>query len=311
MQMQATDPASPLQQLERAVESEAGTVAGFLSREAAVPEEVAQEAASAVRREAWSAALALVTLEDGSALFRRAGLRAAAATLRRHGPGGASEEAAIPIPEGLTVEALRGAMIEVIPGRRSVVGLHLRGYRADEMRPLYDLDEETMRDRLDQALENFRASLHRRAERMNQEAWSRALEATPVLETRGMLREHESTVTSRLQCTAPSDLAEAVNGTHFRGGREAALDHASVCNPCARELRVLLGLRGERRHGQGLSLEGNAMEEARRRARSRPDLRPLLTLPAAAVRSRRTWLPWVLLLAAGSIALLIFFRWTG
>ena len=166
---------STLIAVEGAIEAEARTLLRVLGREAGLDEGAGAEAAAEAHMEAWSGILAMMDLPDLGALPRRASLRAAAESMRRHGVPRAGGGEPTPIPEGLTPEALRGGQMEVIPGRRSVVGLHLRGYSMEEMGPLYGLDLPTMEDRLDQALENFRSSLHRRAERMNQEPWSRGI----------------------------------------------------------------------------------------------------------------------------------------
>ena len=297
--MQSEERVVPIDLLQRAVEAEAQRIGSSLGG----PDPGLRDAVAAeTRREAWVAALAA---NEPGVLGHRvhgAGLRVAARALRRHGvPEGEPAGEPTPIPDGLTAEALRGALSEVIPGRRSVAGLYLRGYTADEMAGLYALDGDAMESRLDQALEDVRSTLHRRAERMNRESWSRALEARPIAATRGMLREGSEPAASRLGCTSPEDLASAVRGTHFRGGREGALDHAATCDPCARELRLLLSLRTPAVEDD---LNGVTVTELRRAARRRRDLRPFLELAPGPARPRRRIWPWIVWVAA-AVGLLI------
>jgi hypothetical protein len=295
----------PLLRLERAVESLVESVFACLAREANLSTEAAGEFADQARHDAWTGALSDEAPPELPLRIRRAGLRAAARALRQEGVTRPPEAEPTPIPEGLTPEALRGALMEVVPGRRSVTGLHLRGYTVGELGALYDLDEPSMRDRLSESLENLRSALHRRAERMDQAGWSRALESRPIHEVFGMLREKDGVAGSRLHCIPARDLAEAVNGTHFRGGREGALDHAVVCEPCGRELRALWSLRGALARDHDPAVPETELEAVRREALSRPDLRPVLKgtpLP------RRRWWPWILLVlavAATAAALLL------
>jgi len=294
MQMPARKPDSPFTALEEMVESAARNTEEILVRQGGLPAGTAAEAAASARNGAWSATLATAEIADLGAVVRRAALRAAADALRHAGTTGGPPVETNPIPEGLSAAVLRDAFMEVTPGRRSPVGLHLRGYTS-------------MEDRLSQALENFRSTVHRRAERMNREAWSRGIEAQPLAAIRGILRERNDVTGNRLRCSAPSDMAEAVNGTHFRGGREGALDHSSVCDPCAGELRVLIALRLA--PSPELALDPDQLTEVRRAARARPELRELLARTPRPRRRRRRLLPWLaLLLAAAAVTAFVLLR---
>jgi hypothetical protein len=294
---------SPLGRAETAVEAAVRGLESTLRGRGGLGPAAVAEAGREARREAWRAILSGAAAVPPGARLRAAALRSAAEALRRNRPASA-EVAPTPIPEGLDAAALRGALAEVIPGRRSVAGLHLRGYGPEEMAALYGLDDAEMRSRFGLALENLRSSVHRRAQRMGRASWSRALESGPIEATRGMLRERPDPDASRLRCPAPADLAEAVNGTHFRGGREAALDHAAACDPCAAELRVLLALRLEAPVDDLDGLDAGALRAA---ARRRPDLQDLAgEAPPVPRRRRRLW-PWLLL--AGALAAALAVLW--
>ena len=209
---------TPTARVEAALEAELSATAMFLTREAGLTQEAISEALEEIRRETWNDLLAASAPVRPEAAARRAGMRAVARAVRTHGARRVGKPRPTPIPEGLTADAIRGALMEVIPGRRSVVGLYLRGYGPDELATLYELDAADMKSRLGGALEDFRSSLHRRAERLHVTSWSQAVEEQPIEAVRGMLWEGSSP-SSRLRCTDPRDQAEAINGTHFRGGR--------------------------------------------------------------------------------------------
>jgi hypothetical protein len=295
----------PAAALEQAMEREARTTAVTLVNEAGQAEPEARSAVEPLQQAAWSVLLGESDIDDAGSALRLAGLRVAAEALRRGGVPRGGRRDPTPLPEGLTAEALRGACQEVIPGQRSVAGLHLRGWTLEELALLYGLSSDRMQDRSKQALENLRSALHRRAQRMNQEGWSRGLESQPIEELRGALRERPADGGSRLDCPATDDLARAVHGTHFRGGREAVLDHGSFCDPCAAELRVLLALRRQPLTAAPVALDDRAREELHRVASSRTELRSALPDPALRRRNRRRLWPWALLLLAAVLAIVL------
>ena len=291
---------------ERTITSAAGRVREVLSAQAGLADAAADQAAAETRRLAWKflvvgeETLSTDPAPSHAVPVRRAALLAAAEALRRHGVRPASPVAATPIPIGLDADILIGALKEVIPGRRSPAALHLRGYTTEEMMAIYDVSAGTMKDRVSLALATFRDSLHRRAERMNQPRWSQALEANPLAATFGMLREGTES-NNRRHCVGSADLAEALNGSHFRGGRENALDHACLCDPCGAEFRALLAVRRQLPPAAEQSFANEERAGLRRAARGRVDLRPLLAGAPGERRHRLRW-PWLVLAGLALLA---------
>jgi Tol biopolymer transport system component/imidazolonepropionase-like amidohydrolase len=295
----APTPAHDLSGWESAIEATAGRVREVLLQHAGLAHASADQAADETRRLSWHL---LVAREESLSTdpatsrgvpVRRAALLVAAEALRQHGVRPPTPSQATPIPSGLDAEILIGALKEVIPGRRSPVAFHLRGYTVEEMMAIYGVSAGAMKDRVSLALATFRDSLHRRAERMNQPRWSQALEANPIAATFGMLREGTE-MNNRGHCVGAADLAEALNGSHFRGGRENAFDHACLCDPCGAEFRALVALRRQLPTGAEQSIAEAEKLGLRRAARGRADLRPLLADSPGPGKPRRLW-PWLVL----------------